>query len=261
MTNPKDNCSPTRRTSLYSDMLKSPLMQLQRSLAAQHALMKSSVSIPDFTAALTPPSVKVFQGIQKMIVAQKSVASDLADTAFALQTAHNRILAEVQSVVAAKDVLTQHFGQMTEAAASIRHVFAGNVLQEIRSLLAARELFAAQVRDHLQAVTKAKAQIGDDVLSSIRIAIAARTAISQQLHDAVRTASAIRVQATPTLRSVVTRLGSLRLDELGQMAEELEARDALFAAWSAEGIAALAAELEADIAAHPEASGWNIVTV
>lgn len=244
------------RTSPFSDILNSPIMQLQRSLAAQQALIKPVVSIPSFSAALTSPSTKVFQDIQKMVAAQRSITSELADTAFALRTAQNRVLSEVQAAVAARDAITNQFRQVTEATASIRNVFAGSVLPEIRSMLAARDSFASHVRDHLQAITKSKDLISNDVLSSIRSAMEARSAIAQQLQDTVRGASAIRV--APTLQAVVTRLSSLRLNDLGRMAEELDARDALFASWSTEGSAALAAQLEADIAAHPKASEWSI---
>ena len=257
MINPK-NERRNRLSPIHTDILNSPVLQLQRSLAAQQALLKQTTAIPDLSKTLTPPSVRVFQDIQTMMAVQHSIRSELADTALALRTAQNRVLVEVQAMASARDAVTKQFRQVTEATAAISQVFSGNVLSNIRSMLAVREAFASEVRDSFQAITKVKDQISNDVLSSIRAATVARTAIVKRHQDAIRAASSIRSQEVKNLQAVMNRLSTLRLDELGQMAEELEAKDSLFAAWSEEGSEALAVQLEADIAANPQADEWSV---
>ncbi len=258
MTDTNNQPGRRRRSPIHADILNSPVLQLQRSLAAQQALLKPVATNPDLSAALTPASVKIFQDVQKMVAVQKTIRSELADTAFALRTAQNRVLAEVQTMAAARDAATRQFCQVAEATAAISQVFSGNVLLNIRSMLAVRESLASEVRDSFQAITKVKDRISNDVLSSIRAATAARTAIVKQHQDAIRAASSIRSQELQTLQAVMNRLSTLRLDELGQMAEELEAKDSLFSAWSEEGSEALAVQLEADIAANPQADDWSV---
>ncbi len=243
---------------LYTDILNTPFMQLQRSLAAQQALIKSGLSIPDFSAVLTPPSTGVFQDIQKLVAVEKSITSGLANTSSALLTAQNRILAEVHTIAATKNTLTKEFLQINKTASVFQKVFAGSVLPNIRSMLVARESLASQIRSHLQSINKVNTLISKDVLSSIRSVIAVKDLLSQQLQHTIRETSTLRTQVVPTLQTAVNRLSSLRMDELGRMAEELEARDSLFVAWSTEGSTSLADQLEEDIASHSEAGEWSI---
>ncbi|MBB3205166.1 putative nucleic acid-binding Zn-ribbon protein [Rhodopirellula rubra] len=258
MTDTNNQPGRRRRSPIHADILNSPVLQLQRSLAAQQALLKPVATIPDLSAALTPASVKIFQDVQKMVAVQKTIRSELADTAFALRTAQNRVLAEVQTMAAANAAISRHFRETVEATSMVRQALSGNILSEIRSALAVRASFASQVRDTLKAATEARKLVRDNVLSSVRAAIAARDSISRQVRETVEAASTFRTQVLPTLQAVTTRLNTLRLDKLIQMAEDLPAGDALPVEWSEGQSDALAAQLESDIAAHPDADEWTV---
>lgn len=246
--------------SFVNDVLNSPAMQLQKSLAAQQALLKSTFALPDLSAALKPPGLSTFQDIQRQLALQhtlqKTVSTELANTSLALRTAQNRILAEVQAVSRAAEA-TKAFQDAVKQSSILPQIVSGRLLTEMRSIAAARAHAASAMRPYLDALTKVRELASKDILSSVRAAAVAQSAITKQL-ESVRQSQTFRSSLAGNLQTLQVRISAIRLDKLTELAEEVAAKDAVFSDWTQADSEEVALQIESELAAIPESAGWGI---
>lgn len=249
-----------RSFSFVDDVLNGPTMQLQKSLAAQQALLKPSFALPDLSAALQPPGLGAFQEIQRQLALrhsiQKTISSELANTSLTLRTAQNRILAEMQAITRVTDV-GKSLQEALKLVSILPQIVSGRLLAEMRSIATSRVQAASTIRPYLDAITKVGELANNDILSSARAAVAAQSAIMRQL-ESVRQSGVFRSNLTGNLEAVRVRISAIKFDKLTLLAEEIAAKDALIADWTEENGEKIASQIESELAAIPESETWGM---